>query len=328
MTAARATLLALQLLLAASVSSCGTVDGEVAPTGAVAAYARPGPDALPEAGVRFTSCPDCPEMVVIPAGRFTMGSPDDEVGRGRDEGPRQIIDIAAPFAVSRFEITRHQYERFVRATHRPVSGGCITDRRKVGDWKPDRRTTFRDPGYRQSGKHPVVCVSWYDARAYVDWLSSVTGARYRLLTEAEWEYVARAGSTTAYPWGTDASQGCRFMNGTDRTTRRKYASLDYVTDFGSCDDGALNTAQVGAYLPNRFGVFDMIGNVGEWVEDCSGSYETGPESAIADRKCERRVVRGGSWGTVARQLRTAERVNQVAIDLDDSIGIRVAVGGR
>lgn len=273
------------------------------------------------AGRAFQDCRGCPDMIVIPAGRFTLGSPDAEPGRGKDEGPQQDVAIARPFAVSRHEITRAQYARFVHATGRPVAGGCITDRRNPGTWAPDARTDFRDPGFVQTGRHPVACVSWADAQAYAAWLGQRTGARYRLLTEAEWEYAARAGSTTAYPWGADAADGCRYMNGADAAARRKYAKLDYVADFGNCNDHRLNTAPVGSYQPNRFGLYDMIGNVGEWVADCSGAYG---RAAADPGVCERRVVRGGSWGTVARQLRSAERVNQRATDLDDSIGIRVA----
>jgi sulfatase modifying factor 1 len=271
----------------------------------------------------FRDCADCPEMVVIPAGVFAMGSPDDEPGRGADEGPRHTVRLERPFALGRFEVTRLEYEAFLAATHRPVGGDCITDRRQPGDWKPDAETTLRDPGFQQAPTHPVVCVSWSDAKAYADWLAQKTGKPYRLAREAEWEYAARAGSSTAYPWGDDAAQGCPYMNGTDATARKKYAALPYAGDFGACDDHQLNTAPVGSFRASAFGLFDMIGNVGEWVEDCSTpSYAArAPEAPGA---CARRVVRGGSWGTIARQLRSAERVNQPPTDRDDSIGIRVA----
>jgi formylglycine-generating enzyme required for sulfatase activity len=278
-----------------------------------------------KAGSTFRECPDCPEMVVVPAGSYMMGSPHQEAGRGADEGPRRRVDIAAPFGVSRFEIGRAQYEAFLRATEHPVSGNCITDRRKQGDWKPDADTNLRDPGFPQADNHPVACVSWNDAKAYVGWLNSKTGGGYRLLSEAEWEYAARAGSTDAYPWGDKPSDGCAFMNGTDRTFRTKYRALSYVQDLG-CDDGALNTAPVGSYRPNAFGIHDMIGNVGEWVEDCSAPSYEGLDSTPTPRAgtCVKRVVRGGSWGTIARQLRVAERLNYAPTDADDSIGIRVA----
>ena len=276
-------------------------------------------------GTSFRDCADCPEMIVVPTGSFTMGSPATEAGRGTDEGPQRRVDIPKPFAVSRLEVSRAQYEAFLRATTRPVGGNCITDRRKQGDWKPDPETNLRNPGFTQADNHPVVCISWNDAKAYVAWLNSKTEGGYRLLSEAEWEYVARAGSTTAYPWGDEPSDGCAFMNGTDRTFRAKYPALTYVQDLG-CDDGALKTAPVGSYRANAFGVHDMIGNVGEWVEDCSAPSYEGLDSTPAPRTgdCVKRVVRGGSWGTIARQLRVAERLNYAPTDLDDSIGIRVA----
>lgn len=255
-------------------------------------------------------CADCPELVVIPAGRFQIGSPETEVGRGADEGPRQWIRIDRPFAVGRTEVARAQYVAFVADTGHPISGNCITDRRKPGDWQPDPQTNFQDPGFAQTGDHPVVCVSWNDAKAYIAWLSKRTDKPYRLLSEADWEYVARANSTTSYPWGNDAAEGCRHMNGTDRTTKAKYSHLDYLDTFGSCDDGYLNTAPVGSFQPNKFGLYDMIGNVGEWVQDCTGPYGDRRESAApVEVTCAKRVVRGGSWGTIARQLRSAERLN-------------------
>lgn len=290
----------------------------------VALAAAPAPDTKP--GSTFRECADCPEMIVVPAGRFTIGSPANEPGRGADEGPQVPVEIGAPFAVSRSEITRGQYEAFLKASGRAISGNCITDRRKQGQWEPDAATNLRDPGYPQGGDHPVACVTWHDAKAYAAWLSATTGATYRLLSEAEWEYVARAGSTTAYPWGDKAADGCGYMNGTDASFRAKYAKLPYADDFGTCDDGALNTAPVGSYKPNAFGVHDMIGNVGEWVEDCTvPSYEGLPTDGTPRvGTCAKRVVRGGSWGTIARQLRSAERLNYAPTDADDSIGIRVA----
>ena len=274
----------------------------------------------------FRDCAHCPEMIVVPAGRFLIGSPSGERGRGADEGPQTPIEIRAPFAIGRFEITRGQYEAFLKASGRTISGDCITDRKKPGEWEPDAATNLRDPGYPQKDDHPVACVTWNDAKAYAAWLSATTGAAYRLLSEAEWEYVARAGSTTAYPWGDNAAEGCGYMNGTDATFRAKYAKLPYADDFGTCDDGALNTAPVGSYKANGFGVHDMIGNVGEWVEDCTVPTYQGLATDGAPRggTCAKRVVRGGSWGTIARQLRVAERLNYAPTDADDSIGIRVA----
>ena len=124
-------------------------------------------------GTSFRDCADCPEMIVVPTGSFTMGSPANEAGRGTDEGPQRRVDIAKPFAVSRLEVSREQYETFLRATSHRVGDNCITDRRKQGDWKPDADTNLRDPGFAQADSHPVVCVSWNDAQAYVAWLNTI-----------------------------------------------------------------------------------------------------------------------------------------------------------
>jgi formylglycine-generating enzyme required for sulfatase activity len=273
-------------------------------------------------------------MVVMPAGTALLGAAPADPFRNPDELPARTFVIREPFAVSRYEITRDQYEAFVRATGRPVYGDCLSDRSKRGNWVIDANTTFRDPGFQQRGDHPVACVSWDEAQAYVAWLNSQTDGGYRLLTEVEWEYVARAGASQnlVYPWGNDAAEGCPFANGFDQTMMATYVGMDTsgykVFDPLDCPDGWLNTAPVGSLVPNRFGVYDMIGNMAEWVEDChSASHEALPESGVplkSERACERRVTKGGSWGTLAHNLRTAERVPYAATHRDDSIGIRVA----
>ena len=280
------------------------------------------------AGARFRDCADCPEMITVPAGTFTIGSPADEPGRRDDEGPQRKIRIDRPFAVGQYEVTRRQYEAFLRETRHPVSGNCMTDRRKSGTWALDAQTNVHDPGFVQSGKHPAACVSWYDAKAYLAWLNAKTGGGYRLLTEAEWEYVARAGSITAYPWGPDIKHGCSYMNGFDRVIVNKKGDLykGERVSYADCSDGYLNTAPVGSYLPNTFGIYDMIGNLAEWVEDCStSSYALMRVDGTAEGgDCDKRIVRGGSWGTQPRQLRSAERTRYSPTAVDDSIGIRVA----
>jgi formylglycine-generating enzyme len=287
---------------------------------------RPRP--ISAAGTAFRDCDACPEMIVVPAGTFTIGSPPDELGRRDDEGPQTRIRISRPFAVGRYEVTRRQYERFLRETNHPVSGNCMTDRRKPGTWAPDAETNVRDPGFRQTDEHPAACVSWNDAKAYVAWLNATAGGGYRLLTEAEWEYVARAGSTSAYPWGASIHDGCDHMNGYDRTILDKKGDLyrGEAVSFANCSDGYLNTSPVGSYKPNAFGVYDMIGNLGEWVEDCSTqSYASiRPDGSPVAGDCSKRMVRGGSWGTMPRQLRSAERIRYDPTAVDDSIGIRVA----
>ena len=204
----------------------------------------------------------------------------------------------------------------------------MTDRRQPGTWARDAATNVYDPGFRQTGKHPAACIDWNDAKAYVAWLNAKTAGGYRLLTEAEWEYSARAGSTTAYPWGNSVHDGCRYMNGYDTVIVGKKGDLykGEAVSFANCSDGYLNTSPVGSYAPNAFGLYDMIGNLGEWVEDCSTqSYAAmRPDGTPGAGDCGKRMVRGGSWGTQPRQLRSAERIRYDPTAVDDSIGIRVA----
>ncbi len=279
-------------------------------------------------------CEHCPEMVVIPAGTAIVGASAEDKFRNADELPERRFTVREPFAVSRYEITRDQYEAFVRATERPVGADCLTDRRKRGDWQLDAATTFRDPGFTQTGDHPVACVNWGEAQAYVAWLNQQTDGGYRLLTEAEWEYVARGGATQnlTYPWGNDQAKGCPFANVLDRTALQTYGGMDTsgykVYDPMECADGRLNTSPVGSLQPNGFGVYDMIGNVSEWVADCySASRDQLSESGVppaSDGVCARRIAKGGSWGTLAHNVRTAERLPYPGTHRDDSIGIRVA----
>jgi formylglycine-generating enzyme len=270
-------------------------------------------------------CQNCPAMVVIPAGTAILGASANDPFRNPDELPERRVTIREPFAVSRYEITRDQYEAFVHATNRPVGGNCLTDRVKRGDWQLDANTTFRDPGFAQEGNHPIACVSWEEAQAYVAWLNTQTSGGYRLLTEVEWEYVARGGATEnlVYPWGNDAAAGCPFANVFDQSMMTKYTGIDTtgykVFDPMPCADGLFNTAPVGSLQPNAFGVYDIIGNVAEWIEDCY--------SATRDRSdgpCERRSIKGGSWGSLAHNVRVAERIPYAPRHRDDSIGIRVA----
>ena len=278
-------------------------------------------------------CEHCPEMVVIPAGAALLGAGAEDKFRNADELPERTFAIREPFAVSRYEVTLDQYEAFVRATNRPVGGDCLTDRRKRGDWQYDAATTFRDPGFVQAGDHPVACVNWDEAQAYIAWLNTQTSGGYRLLTEVEWEYVARGGATQnlVYPWGNDSAKGCPFANVFDRTTLQTYAGVDTtgykVFDPMDCADGRLNTSPVGSLQPNAFGVYDIIGNVAEWVEDCYSATrdrlsETGAPQQ--ETSCARRMVKGGSWGTLAHNVRIAERIPYPGTHRDDSIGIRVA----
>ena len=267
-------------------------------------------------GTRFRDCPDCPEMVVVPSGRFDMGSPPTEEGRHDNEGPVHPVTIGYRFAAGVHEVTRGEFARFVSATNRVVGSSCWG---WDGKWRERSRAGWRNPGFPQGDEHPVTCVSWNDAKAYVRWLSEQTGEPYRLLSESEWEYVARAGTTTARSWGEDPSAQCRHANGAD-------ASTDYPRAAG-CDDGHSHTSPVGSYEANEFGLHDVSGNVFEWLEDCwNGSYREAPSDGGAWKTgdCDRRVFRGGSWLNEPRFLRSAFRVRYALGYRSNVLGFRVA----
>jgi formylglycine-generating enzyme required for sulfatase activity len=245
-----------------------------------AAGAMPGSD--------FKECASgCPVMIVIPAGKFVMGSPENEADRETSEGPQHEVTIAQPFAVSKFEVTFEEWDACVAAAACPP----ITD-----SWGRE--------------KMPAINVSWRDAKQFAAWLSQLTGKEYRLLTEAEWEYAARAGATTRYSWGDDPRSGNANCDGC-----------------GSQWD-LQQTAPVGSLKPNAFGLFDMHGNVWEWVEDSwHENYMGAPADASAwvrDGDPRYRVIRGGSWRNESELVRTAVRFRR-EIDVQfDTLGFRVA----
>jgi formylglycine-generating enzyme required for sulfatase activity len=239
----------------------------------------------------FKECAnDCSEMIIVPAGDFMMGSPKEEKGHYEDEGPRHKVIFAKPFAVSKFEVTFEQWDACVAV------GGCAQ--------VPDSR------GGR--GIQPVINVNWHEARQYVAWFSKMTGQTYRLLSEAEWEYAARAGTTTAYSWGDEIGKGNANCNGCG----------------GRWDDRRL-PAPVGSFAANKFGLYDMHGNVSEWVEDCwHDNYLGNPPSdgsawATGCPDISRRVIRGGSWVNDPRFLRAAGRHWVTTDGRFNSLGFRV-----
>ena len=267
-------------------------------------------------------CPDCPEMIVMPGGTFTMGSPSGELARYDVEGPQHDVRVA-PFALGKYEVTRGEWGAFVRESGYQQPETCDDEFER--DW--------RRAGFPQTDRHPVVCVSWKDAHAYVEWLSRKTAKTYRLPSEAEWEYAARAGSKIAYYWGDDPRQGCRYENGFDVTSQRtlKPRPADFATQAFNCDDGFVHTAPVGSFAANPFGLHDMLGNVAEWVEDCwHSNYSGAPTDAAAwtsGGDCGRRVIRGGSWDGAPRSLRVAvRREDSVAFGRDrhSVMGFRLA----
>jgi formylglycine-generating enzyme required for sulfatase activity len=230
----------------------------------------------------------CPEMVVVPPGTFIMGVPSDEQGRVENEIPQHEVTVGNTLAISKFEVTFDEWD------------ACVA----YGDCDPPF-----DGGFGR-GKRPVINVSWIDAKRYVAWLSKMTGRTYRLLTEAEWEYAARAGTQTAYSWGDEIGEGNANCYGC-----------------GSEWD-AKQTAPVGAFVANPFGLYDVHGNVWEWVEDCYHlNYFGAPHDGSAwleGGDCSRRMQRGGSWVIGPEDVRSAVRFRASTIGRDDYVGLRVA----
>jgi formylglycine-generating enzyme required for sulfatase activity len=262
----------------------------------------------------FRECADCPEMVVVPAGSFTMGSPQNEKDRRSDEGPQHTVMIGRAFAAGRFHVTHGQFAAFVQKTGYLTSGTCLFAEDK------DMRAYWRGLGLAQDGSHPAVCVGFDDAKAYVDWVAKETGKPYRLLSESEWEYAARGQTSPgAYPrfwFGNDEKVLCRYGNFLDRQGGWKDAP---------CDDGYKDTSPVGHYEPNAFGLHDMAGNAAQFTADCwHDNYNGAPADGSARNDgCERsRVVRGGAFNTYPDGLRAAARSGLWAAST--GIGFRVA----
>jgi formylglycine-generating enzyme required for sulfatase activity len=280
----------------------------------------------PKPGEILRDCPYCPELVVVPAGEFVMGSSKEDIENGlgaTNEGPQHRVLIRHPVAIGRFEVTRDQFETFVSASGYKIGDRCYTLESNTPRERVDR--SFRNPGYAQSGIHPAVCVNWRDAKAYVDWLSRSTAKTYHLLSEAEWEYVARAGSTLPYGFGKDATEVCKFANGADQSAKLAMLPADYA--YMNCTDSYPYTAPVGSFKANAMGVFDLLGNVWEWTEDCFyDDYLTAPSdgTARAAAACQARTVRGGSWFSTGKSLRPAIRAKASDNARYDDVGFRVA----
>ncbi len=271
-------------------------------------------------------------MVVLPSGGFLMGSTDADIrhlvsnegGKQQlyaDELPRHEVGIARALAVGRYEVTRQEYAAFAAATERGEGDGCHV---YTGtEWQKQVSRNWRAPGYAQGDGEPVVCVSWHDAKAYVAWLSRETGQSYRLLSEAEWEYAARAGTAGLRYWDEADGSQCRHANAADLATKSRYPGWAVV----ACDDGAVHTAAVGRYGANGFGLHDMLGNVWEWTEDCYHDNYTGApadQSAWTSGACGSRILRGGSWFYLPEYIRAAGRSRVVAGNRGYDIGFRVA----
>jgi formylglycine-generating enzyme required for sulfatase activity len=291
------------------------------------AHAQPGNSARAP-GTAFRDCAECPEMVVIPAGDFTMGSSASEkswaVSHGAgaadvsDESPQHHVSVRS-FALGKYDITRGEYAAFVRETGYPAGDGCVVDGGSRGfdgsNSMKQASASWQNPGYTQTDRDPVVCVSWQDARAYVAWLNekvrrlvSTPVDPYRLPSESEWEYAARATATTRFWWGDD--------------DRDAAAHSWYRANSGA------RTHPVGSMPANAFGLYDMAGNVWQWTGDCySDSYADAPTDGTSREggsNCPLRVDRGGAWFYPAWLLRPATRERNPANYRDIIMGFRVA----
>lgn len=282
-------------------------------------------------------CATCPELAVMPAGKFTMGPAGTNALGAADESDPETgeslplaVTIAAPFALGRFEVTHAEYARFVAATGYRPDAGC---RVWHDGWQVDTAASWRAPVQPKTprDRDPVNCVSWNDATAYAAWLAKTTGKPYRLPSESEWEYAVRAGSNAARPFGNNSFEGvslslaCDNGNVFDTTAQAVYL---FSAPYARCKDGAADVALVGSYAANSFGVYDMIGNVAEWTADCyTASYWGRPPDGRAwiwQGGCETRALRGGSWASRPSDARSAKRADAPPDRRDTTIGFRVA----
>lgn len=281
--------------------------GAVALAHVAAAFAQNGP------GTAFRDCAACPEMVVVPSGSFLMGAAPGEEDReqlredrGRSE-PQVTVAIGS-FALGRYEVTHREFAAFVAETGHATTGGCHYVDVVDLEWRLGEHVSWSKTGFGQGEQHPVVCVSWNDAQAYADWLSRKTGKGYRLPSEAEWEYGARAGTATGYWWGRDIGAG--------------------KAHCFACDTGLdpRQPTKIGRFGANPYGLYDTAGNVEEWVYDCwHESYEGAPSdgAVFEGGDCGQRVVRGGAYSSGPKALRSMTRGKFAAGTANDSVGFRV-----
>jgi formylglycine-generating enzyme required for sulfatase activity len=273
--------------------------------------ATAGPRCLkPGAGEPFRDCPGCPEMVVVPAGGYTMGAtPDEEVAGERQD--QVAVTIANPFAVGRFAVTRGEFAAFVEATGHKTDDNCY----RLAEAKRQVDRNWRTPGFAQDDRHPVVCVNWNDAKAYVAWLSSLTRKNYRLLSETEREYVTRAGSLTPFWWG--------------RTISTDQANYNGNTSYAGGAYGVWRkaTVPVDHFAANPWGLYNVHGNVWEWTEDCwneKNAGNPGDGTARLTGDCSLRALRGASLNNAPHSLRSARREREPLGSRVDAFSFRVA----
>ena len=278
-------------------------------------------------GQVFQECEVCPAMVIVPAGSFLMGSPESEGNRHAKEGPRHNVEIQR-FALGRTEVTLSQWRRFLASrgnSKRPCDVSVVEGDKIYG--RTLNVAQGAPLGLEQPEIYPAGCITREDATEYAAWLNDqVSGAPYRLPTEAEWEYAARAGSGEEYAWGAHPNAGCSYGNIADNSFTARFTQWDGLT----CDDGHSTLAPVGMYRPNAFGLYDMFGNLSEVTQDCMHeSYQNAPADGSAwmeedGGKCHDAVLRGGSWLAAPFWLRASSRTGAPVSQRFSEDGLRIA----
>jgi formylglycine-generating enzyme len=274
--------------------------------------------AVPEPGTVIRDCPTCPTMVVLPGGRFKQGSIRAESGSAYFETPMHWVAIGPSVSMSSNAVTVEEFQQFITDTGRDIRGCDTYD----GDWKHRPDNSWKNPGFPQTETHPVTCVSWNDAKAYVGWLSAKTGHPYRLPSASEWEYAARTGGDVVQPWNANGSAPCATANVADASAAQRYPGWTVF----ACNDGYVYTAPVGSFKANAFGLNDMLGNVFQWTEDCwHADYNGAPfdGSARTDGDCSEHELRGGSWFSTPVYVRANYRNHFAADYRTSSVGIRL-----
>lgn len=276
-------------------------------------------------------CADCPTLVLLPSGSLLMGSPESEKGRRSNEGPQHRVQIAYRLAVGQYELTRGEFARFVNASgyRSELEQGKDCHVLDGKTWGTSSKHGWLNPGYAQTDEHPVTCVSWHDAQAYLKWLNQqVPGKGYRLLSEAEWEYATRAGQGTRYPWGDDdeLTAACVYANGMDRTGKAQISDVSWGAL--NCSDGSAYTVAGSALRPNAFGLYNMAGNVWEWLQDVHhddyGNAPTDGSAWTEGGDQAMRVTRGGAWFSYPQGLRSAYRSRSAPDFRGGGVGFRIA----
>jgi formylglycine-generating enzyme required for sulfatase activity len=307
----------------------------------MAAAAQPAGSAARE----FRDCADCPVMVPIGPGSFIRGSTEAEARRentperdAANERPQGRVTIGYRFAVGKFEVTRGQFAQYARDARLVPGKDCLSWDRAGARWGrfPGERS-WQSPGFEQADDHPVVCVNWPEAEGFAAWLARRTGKPYRLLTDAEWEYVARAGTVTTRFWGEDRARACEFGNVSDLTKAEALhpgdaAAIGDRERHFACRDGFVYTAPVGRFKANPWGLHDLFGNAWEWTADCfARSYAGAPTDGSArapaggaGQPCAERVMRGGAWHADAFYIRAAKHDFAPLLLRSARMGLRVA----